>query len=891
MTAAIRIAAAGLGVAVAGPLGGALGSVVAGAFGEHAANLIGAYAKKFGEEAGKKFLDTGADSLIGRLKPSAPSLESACREALRLSLSQIRAQSFPSSPDGFDDWFRNWETCLIASIPLQLDDIQPGQLAPASADGLFLCTMERLDAQGQAIKQRSLSIDLTTRPIPVSLATELNNGLPKYSPKNFREIIVHPDYSRAWKQVELIFRDSLTAALGRIDDTTADTNRMVRALYDAACREGRIPERDPKAKDEEIARLTAELTKFKAELATRSETGDAEISRFLAAGDFDAALQIKSRQVEMRRQEADKLPRDLYELGTIYELRFEWPQALAAYRQAWELGKNPNYGFQYAYSAQKLNRFSEAIAVYEALLEIYANHADRAHTLNNLANLFSDTQRMREAEEAFVEALSIYRKLAETNPGAYLTDVAMTLNNLANLFSATQRIREAEEAFGEALATNRKLAETDPGAYLTDVAMTLNNLAILYRGTQRMREAEEAYGEALTIYRKLAEGNTDAYLPDVAAMLNNLAVLYSNTQRMREAEEAYEEALAIRRKLSETNPDAYLTYVATTLNNLASLYRSTQRMREAEEAFGDALTTCRKLAEADPDAYLCYVPITLNNLANLYGSTQRMREAEEAYEEALAIRRKLAEANPDAYLPDVAMTLNNLAILYCDTQRVREAEEANEEALAAYRKLAEANPHAYLPDLAMTLNNLAILYCDTQRVREAEEAYEEALAIRRKLAEANPHAYLPDVALTLSNLAILYRGTQRMRESKDTYEEVLAAYRKLAGANSDAYLPDVAMTLNDIALLNFAMEQIYEAGARASEAEDILDPLWRQNPAVHGDSMARVLLTGAFVAEANGRSASASCALAQRALEASYDPVLQRTIRELIDRLCPKDIQ
>ncbi|MDT7813111.1 MAG: hypothetical protein QOJ42_3027, partial [Acidobacteriaceae bacterium] len=78
-TAAIRVAAAGLGAAVAGPLGCALGTVIGNALGPSAAELVRTYTEKFGEESAKKLLDTGADSLLERLKQSAPDLESAYR--------------------------------------------------------------------------------------------------------------------------------------------------------------------------------------------------------------------------------------------------------------------------------------------------------------------------------------------------------------------------------------------------------------------------------------------------------------------------------------------------------------------------------------------------------------------------------------------------------------------------------------------------------------------------------------------------------------------------------------------------------------------------------------------------------------------------------------------
>ena len=321
---------------------------------------------------------------------------------------------------------------------------------------------------------------------------------------------------------------------------------MVQRQYEMALREGKIESEQLQAKNAEIARLAEELRKLQVQLAARaSEPGEAELSQMLAAGDFDGALQLKTKQLAARRREAEKLPRDLFELGTIYELRFDWPQALTAYGESWRLEEKPEYGFQYAYLAAKQKQFTAAITVYEILRTKCTAATDIASTLNNLAILYRETQRMKEAEGAYQEALSTYRKLAKDNPEAYLPNVAGTPNNLAILYRETQRMKEAEGAYQEALSTYRKLAKDNPEAYLPNVAGTLNNLAILYRDTQRMKEAEEAYQEALTTYRKLANDNPEAYLPDVAMTLNNLAILYRATQRMKEAEGAYQEALRL----------------------------------------------------------------------------------------------------------------------------------------------------------------------------------------------------------------------------------------------------------------------------------------------------------------------------------------------------------
>jgi tetratricopeptide (TPR) repeat protein len=701
------------------------------------------------------------------------------------------------------------------------------------------------------------------------------------------EIRLQDGFESLGKQME-----GVSGQVSGLDSKVEALTEMVARLLDQQSRSGGLPSDavTPGNKQANIEETVREIPKVIEEFKqSNSPVATANVEALLAEGKLDEAAKVGQAQFDAAQKAYAEQGRNFaqasYDMGRINEISFRWSAALENYRQAWELSRDPDYGYQYAFFAAKLNHHQEAIAAYEAVLDLKSDSPDRAAILNNLAILYRATQRMSQAETAYSEALAIRRKLAEANPDAYLPYVAMTLNNLGLLYRATQRMSQAETAYSEALAIYRKLADANPDAYLPDVAMTLNNLANLLSATQRLSQAETAYSEALAIRRKLAEANPDAYLPDVAQTLNNLGLLYSAIQRMSQAETAYSEALATYRKLADANPDAYLPYVAMTLNNLANLYRDTQRMSQAETAYSEALAIYRKLAEANPDAYLPYVAGTLNNLAILYRATQRMTRAETAYSEALAIYRKLAEANPDAYLPFVAMTLNNLAILYRATQRISQAETAYSEALAIRRKLAEANPDAYLPDVANTLNNLAILFSDTQRMSQAETACSEALAIYRKLAEANPDAYLPSVAMTLNNLANLFSDTQRMSQAETAYSEALAIRRKLADANPGAYLPDVAMTLNNLAFLQFSEGSVEAAEASASEAIEILEPLWQANPELHGNLMARILWTRALIEEAAGKTAEA-CALARRGLAAAYDPTIKESIQELIDGLC-----
>ena len=311
----------------------------------------------------------------------------------------------------------------------------------------------------------------------------------------------------------------------------------------------------------------------------------AQQAKSLAAGDKEKQLQSIKTQVAA------------YKLQNNWEKAGELLKALADEEKTYETM------IEYAEFCEKQNKFKEAEAYCNNCLDIADNDDDKATTLNNLAILYSNTQRLKESEQYYIEALEIYKRIAKENPEAYKPDVAITLNNLANLYSYTQRLKESEQCYIEALEIFRRLAKENPEAYEHYVAKTLNNLAYLYSNTQRLKEGELYYSEALEIQRRLAKENPAAYEPNVATMLNNLAILYSNTQRLKESEQYYSEALEIRRRLAKENPEAYEPDVAMSLNNLAVLYNDTQRLKESEQYYIEALEILRRLAKENPAMY------------------------------------------------------------------------------------------------------------------------------------------------------------------------------------------------------------------------------------------------------------------------------------------------
>jgi tetratricopeptide (TPR) repeat protein len=290
------------------------------------------------------------------------------------------------------------------------------------------------------------------------------------------------------------------------------------------------------------------------------------------------------------------------------------------------------------------------------------SESERAPLLAMAGNLLYNLGERQRARDQQEEALFIYRKLAEAEPGAYLPDLAMTLNNLANLLRNLGERAQALEHYEEALSIRRKLAAAEPGTYLPNVATTLNNLGSLLSDLGERGPARQHFEEALSIRRKLAAAEPGAYLPDVAGTLNNLGSLLSDLGERGPARQHYEEALSIRRKLAAAEPGTYLPNVATTLNNLGNLLSALGERAQARKDYDEALSIRRKLAAAEPGAYLPNVATTLNNLGNLLSALGERAQARKDYEEALSIRRKLAAAEPRAFRERLRAVVNNASI-------------------------------------------------------------------------------------------------------------------------------------------------------------------------------------------------------------------------------------
>ena len=223
-------------------------------------------------------------------------------------------------------------------------------------------------------------------------------------------------------------------------------------------------------------------------------------------------------------------------------------------------------------------RYAEAEPLYRRALMIWEkhsgpDHAQVAHSLKGLANLYFEQGKYAEAESLYRRALSIWEKQS----GPDHPDVAYPLNNLANLYCVQGKYARIEPLYRRALS----IWEKQLGPDHAQVAYPLNGLANLYSKQGKYAEAKSLYRRALSIWEKQLGPDH----PQVACPLCNLANLYRKQGKYAEAEPLYRQALKIREEqLGPNHPE-----VAYPLNGLAGLYRKQGKDAEAEPLYRRAL--------------------------------------------------------------------------------------------------------------------------------------------------------------------------------------------------------------------------------------------------------------------------------------------------------------
>jgi tetratricopeptide (TPR) repeat protein len=288
---------------------------------------------------------------------------------------------------------------------------------------------------------------------------------------------------------------------------------------------------------------------------------------------------------------------------------------------------------------------------------------------------YENEERLIEAERAYSQALSIFRRIPDKN-----YETAAILSNLASIYSLNRRYSDALKVLVEAPKLLKK--NTPDEQALT--AQLLNSRGMVYFRQGKLRAAEALLAEALEM-RSLAGVDSDNI---EAQILSNLGSVYQKQHKYGKAEESYTRSLAItEQRLGPMHP-----YLTLTLGNLGGLYTELRRYSETGDQYRRSLTILEQMTPA-PDARIVR---TLHWLAKNYIQLGEKTSAESALARAVEIARHNRVPNPE-----MPMLLDAYGDILKSLGKVQEA-------LASAHR-SPANPRRYGFDGSRAEREIAVI--------------------------------------------------------------------------------------------------------------------------------------------------------------------------------------
>ena len=377
--------------------------------------------------------------------------------------------------------------------------------------------------------------------------------------------------------------------------------------------------------------------------------------------DFDGIVS-ESRHDEVMTDTINKRAQvhvnEQLQLISVNSVLLDWCAVDMCYREATHLeekhGLPRKATLDYLEFLRNQYRHSEAtelggkLRLYYQFLGADASNDEKSYLCNLLGIIYTDSQRMAEAEGALKDALAIRLARKDGSQAAIQKDIVIVYNNLARLYLMQNRLNEACEAQKSAFALSKKMAATDPDKYEEYLAYSCVNLGAIYNEyeeEQILEESAELHIIAREIFRRLAIVRPDPYEEYLSVCYVNLGTAYTKLKRYNEAGEQFDAALEIQQRQALINPGVYEPRVA-----------------ECSIAYGD-----------------------------MYLKAKRYQDAQNKYEESLALHKKLSTLTPEVFEPLLALSYNSLGTLFVETERFGEAESALGTALRLYEKYEGSN--------------------------------------------------------------------------------------------------------------------------------------------------------------------------------------------------------
>ncbi|MBE9107900.1 tetratricopeptide repeat protein [Nodosilinea sp. LEGE 07298] len=544
-------------------------------------------------------------------------------------------------------------------------------------------------------------------------------------------------------------------------------------------------------------------------------------------------------------------------IGAIHATRGQYLQALEPLQQAWEIDQSAIQQLQ-AEGLEAVERLcgesaaSLGVRGQQNCLSIFQHR--NSVTLNNLALVYHGLGRYSEAIEVYQQVLEFHRGISDRH------NEMTALNNLGTVYASIGEYTQAIEVYQQSLQTARDINSR------SQEATALNNLGMVYEQQGRYPEALELFQTGLAITQDIGDPSTEA------SLLAHIGGVYKDQGKLTEALDLYQTSLDIRQQLGEADN--------TNLNNMALIHHEQGHNEKALEYLYQALditrTTGDRTAEASALGNIAALYATqadyakalevqqhaasirqelgggpnqvsaLAGLGQIYVQLGQYDQALTYYQEALQISQevgeKAAEMSALSWLGKIYQAQSQYELALEHLQKaLRLAQDmgdvANEaRGLVAIGRLHQLNGRfddtielleqalktqrqiGVRFDKGNTLTHLGLAYGSRGEISKAVEILQQAMAIHQETGE------LAKEAETLANLGQVLKATQPelaivfYKQAVNLREGIRGSLRELSRDLQQSYTDSVADTYRDLA--DLLLEQ-----GRIPEAQQVLDLL------------------------------------------------------------------
>ena len=392
-----------------------------------------------------------------------------------------------------------------------------------------------------------------------------------------------------------------------------------------------------------------------------------ESYRLLELGKLEAARSILDFSEIMSdvRRDADKLGEaakraqvnvnELMQLKDINAAMGNWDNVETCFAEAVRVeeqhGLRRLATHEYLWHLYEQMQFDRAIELGEKLdlqlkaLGSAANDVDRSTLYHRLGVVYMFSERMADAERAFLTALEIREARTEGDQLKIREEVADTYSNLGVLYKLTGRYDEAARNHYSALEIRKWLAERDPERHNEYLTHSYNNLGSLFNDMGNFEEAAENLKVSQSILEALvAENKKEEHKRVLSITFISLGISYEHIGRYDEAEEKYRSALELLGWLAEDNPEAYEPRIAYAYQSLGRMYTKQGRYAEAEEKLNASLHLFGKYMDYS-EAFEVDIAYVYSEMGALYCEMKRYSEAENILNSAIRLFNKFVDAH------------------------------------------------------------------------------------------------------------------------------------------------------------------------------------------------------------------------------------------------------